>query len=33
MRKGNVYNAMKLLTNNTKNGALSLNRKTLEQLE
>ena len=31
MRKGNVHNAMKLLTNNMKNGVLPLNKKTLEQ--
>ena len=33
MRKGNVHNAMKLLTNNMKNGVLPLNKKTLEQLK
>ena len=33
MRKGNIHNAMKLLTNNTKNGVLPLNKKTLEQLK
>ena len=33
MRKGNVHNAMKLLTNNMKNCVLSLNKKTLEQLK
>ena len=33
MRKGNVHNAMKLLTNNMKNGDLPLNKKTLEQLK
>ena len=33
MRKGNVQNAMKLLTNNMKNGVLPLNKKTLEQLK
>ena len=33
MRKGNVHNAMKLLTNNMKNGILPLNKKTLEQLK
>ena len=31
--KGNVHNAMKLLTNNMKNGVLPLNEKTLEQLK
>ena len=29
MRKGNVHNAMKLLTNNMKNGVLPLNKKSL----
>ena len=33
MRKGNIHNAMKLLTNNMKNGVLPLNKKTLEQLK
>ena len=33
MRIGNVHNAMKLLTNNMKNGVLPLNKKTLEQLK
>ena len=33
MRKGNVHNAMNLLTNNMKNGVLPLNKKTLEQLK
>ena len=33
MRKGNAHNAMKLLTNNMKNGVLPLNKKTLEQLK
>ena len=33
MRKSNVHNAMKLLTNNMKNGVLPLNKKTLEQLK
>ena len=33
MRKGNVHNAMKLLTNNIKNGVFPLNKKTLEQLK
>ena len=33
MRKGNVHNAMDLLTNNMKNGVLLLNKKTLEQLK
>ena len=33
MRKGNGHNAMKLLTNNMKNGVLPLNKKTLEQLK
>ena len=33
MRKGTVDNAMKLLTNNMKNGVLPLNKKTLEQLK
>ena len=33
MRKGNVHNAVKLLTNNMKNGVLPLNKKTLEQLK
>ena len=33
MRKGNVHNAMKLLTNNMKNGVLPLNKKTLEKLK
>ena len=33
MRKGNIHNAMKLLTNNLKNGVLPLNKKTLEQLK
>ena len=33
MRKDNVHNAMKLLTNNMKNGVLPLNKKTLEQLK
>ena len=33
MRKGNIHNAMKLLTNNMKKGVLPLNKKTLEQLE
>ena len=32
-RKGNVHNAMKLLTNNVKNGILPRNKKTLEQLK
>ena len=31
MRKGNIDNAMELLTNNMKNGVLPLNKKTLEQ--
>ena len=33
MRKGNVHNAMKLLTNNMKNVVLPLNKKTLKQLK
>ena len=33
MRKGNIHNAMKLLTNNMKNGVLPLNKKALEQLK
>ena len=33
MRKGNVHNAMKLLTNNIKNGVFPLNKKILEQLK
>ena len=33
IRKGTFHNAMKLLTNNMKNGVLPLNRKTLEQLK
>ena len=33
MRKGNVHNAIKLLTNNMKNDFLPLNKKTLEQLK
>ena len=33
MRKGNVHNAMKLLTNDMKSGVLPLIKKTLEQLE
>ena len=33
MRKGNVHNAMKYLTNNMKNGVLPLNKKKLEQLK
>ena len=33
MRKGNIHNAMKLLTNNMKNGVLPLDKKTLEQLK
>ena len=32
MRKGNVHNAIKLLTNNMKTGVLLLNKKALEQL-
>ena len=32
VRKGNVYSAMKLLTNNLKNGILPLDNKTLEYL-
>ena len=32
MRKGNVHNAMKLLTNDMKSGVLPLIKKTLEQL-
>ena len=33
MRKGNVHNAMKLLTNDMKSGVLPLNKKTLQQLK
>ena len=33
MRKGDVHNVMKLLTNNMKNGVLPLNKITLEQLK
>ena len=33
MKKGNIHNAMKLLTNNIKNGVLPLNKKTPEQLK
>ena len=33
MRKGNVHNSMKLLTNNMKIGVLPLNKKTLEKLK
>ena len=33
MRKGNIHNAMKLLTNNMKNGVFPLNKKLLEQLK
>ena len=33
MRRGNVHNAIELLTNNMKNGVLPLNKKTLEQLK
>ena len=33
MRKGNIHNAMKLLTNNMKIGVLPLTKKTLEQLK
>ena len=33
MRKGNVHNAKKLLTNNMKNGVLALNKKIREQLK
>ena len=33
MRKGNVHNTMKLLTNNMKNGVVPLNKKTLEELK
>ena len=32
VRKGNVHSAMKLLTNNLKNGILPLDNKTLEYL-
>ena len=31
MMKGNVHNAMKLLTNNMENGVLPLNKKTLDE--
>ena len=31
MREGNVHNAMKLLTDNMKNGVLPLNKKILQQ--
>ena len=33
IRKGNVHNIMKLLTNNMKNGVAPLNKKTLEELK